>query len=76
MKIYLLKGNQKTFLTQKDTYKECCEFIQQKLKEYHAVSYYSRLQMIEDDAVMIDFGSWSDFFIIKGITWEEVLKGE
>ena len=76
MKIFLLKNKKKNFLTEKKTYQECCKFISQKIKDYHVISYYSRHQMLDDNSVLIDFGSWCDFFIIEGITWEEVIKGE
>ena len=76
MEIYLLKNGEETLLDNKKTFKECMKYILNKINEYKYVSYYNRFQMIKDDVVMIDFGSWSDFFLIKGITFNEIMKAQ
>lgn len=49
-----------------------CE-INKFLEEHNYKSYYSRSWEV-DGRVKIDVGSWSEFFYIEGITYEEYIK--
>lgn len=74
MKIYLLQDDNKTFIDEAKTFKKCLKIVSNKIEEYKVISYYYRYSMIDDNSVMIDFGSWSDFFIIEGVTLEDILS--
>ena len=56
--------------TVQDTEKEISKF----LKDHNYKSYYSRIWG-NDEKIMVDVGSYSDFFIIKGIPIAEYIKG-
>lgn len=72
MKIYLLQDDNKTFIDEAKTFKKCLKIVSNKIKEYKVTPYYYRYSMIDDNSVMIDFGSWSDFFIVEGVTLADI----
>ena len=55
--------------TVQDTEKEISKF----LKDHNYKSCYSRIWG-DDEKIMVDVGSYSEFFIIKGISYSEYIK--
>lgn len=71
MAMALLRGsrdeNKRTEISTHETIKECFSDIHQIIRDEHFESYYYRYAyMKETDTLEIDYGSWSDFFFVKG----------
>ena len=65
------KEPDKVLVTDFSTYKECWDAIDKYLEEKHYRSDgYMRIVGLEDHKVMIDFGSWHEFFFIDA-SYEE-----
>ena len=74
MKLYFenSKGEERLIAeceTVQDTEKEISKF----LEDHNYNSYYSRIWG-NDERIMVDVGSYSEFFIIKGIPIDEYVK--
>lgn len=54
---------------------ECNREMHKFLMDHGYKSYYQNVCAVDDNKVRIDFGSWSEFFYIDGITFEEYCNG-
>lgn len=54
---------------------EVVKEINKFLYDHNYKSYYTRVWE-EDGRLMIDVGSWSEFFYLEGMNFEEWTKGE
>ena len=65
--MFLLKNEKydmsETFQTQDEAYKRISDF----LKSINYKVYYYRSRLLEDESIMIDYGSHTDFFYIVPI---------
>lgn len=75
MKLYFKKPNEKRFLGEFGTVKGIWDCIDQFLEERNFKSYYTRVNMIDENSLELDVGSWSEFFIIEGISMQEYVEG-
>ena len=74
MKLYFKNPREKRFLGEFETLKEIDEFIDQFLEERNFKSYYTRVNEIDENSIELDVGSWSEFFIIEGISFLEYVE--
>ena len=56
-----------------ETAKDVGKEIQKFLDDHNYKSYYSRSWEV-DGRIKIDVGSWSEFFLVDGITYSEYLE--
>ena len=84
MKKYIVEFGQKLdksrVIGEADTVKECHQIIMKFLEDRNYKSYYQRM-WVENKKVIIDVGSWSEFFWIShsdgsSMEFEEINKGE
>ena len=84
MKKYIVEFGQKLdesrVIGEADTVKECHQIIMKFLDDHNYKSYYQRM-WVEDKKVIIDVGSWSEFFWIShsdgsSMVFEEINEGE
>ena len=74
MKLYFKNSQSKERLVAEcETVKDVGKEIQKFLDDHNYKSYYSRSREV-DGRIKIDVGSWSEFFYIDGITYEEYSK--
>lgn len=73
--VYLRKSNEEeNFLINCADFKAVNDFINSYIKRKDfPPSHYYRMWIQEPGCLMIDFGSWSNFFVVKGPV-EEVLS--
>ena len=74
LKLYFDRPAETRFLGEFETVKETMCFIQQFLAERNFKSYYTIVNDYGNNSVQLDVGSWSEFFIIEGITFEDFRK--
>jgi hypothetical protein len=75
MKLYFRHSDRRTtLLSEPETIDEAFVAINKFLKDHNFKSYYKRVCGTDDDSIWIDVGSHSEFFIIKGITFEDYMK--
>lgn len=55
--------------------KEAVKEINKFLDDHKYKSYYMNVCECEDSKLRIDVGSWSEFMVIEGMTFEEWVKG-
>ena len=84
MKKYIVefgyKLDENRVIGEAETVKECHQIIMKFLDDHNYKSYYQRM-WVEDKKVIIDVGSWSEFFWIShsdgsSMEFEEINKGE
>ena len=56
-----------------DSFEEACSEMDKFMEERSFNSYYKRL-WDRDGRMIVDVGSWTEFFIIEGYTLEDVYK--
>lgn len=67
------RGNER-LIAECETISEVHKEIKKFLDEHEYVSYYSR-SWGNEESVVIDVGSHSEFFVVKGISHSEYIKG-
>lgn len=74
LRLYFDKPGETRFIGEFETVKEtmCC--IQQFLAERNFKSYYTIVNDCGDNSVQLDVGSWTEFFIIEGVSFEDFRK--
>ena len=71
MKLYFKHSDgTTTLLSEYETFKESFAAINQFLSDHNYRSYYTRVSG-SDDEIWIDVGSHTEFFIIKGASFED-----
>ena len=74
MKLYFENSQGKErLIAECETAREVYKKIDKFLDEHNYKSYYSR-SWEEDGRIKIDVGSWSEFFLVDGITYFEFLE--
>ena len=74
MKLYFENSQGKErLIAECETVKDVGKEIQKFLDDHNYKSYYWR-SWGDEERVMIDVGSWSEFFLVDGITHEEYLE--
>ena len=75
MKLYFKNcQGEERFVAECDTVSAVHKEIKKFLDERQYVSHYSRSRGNEEN-IMIDVGSYSEFFVVKGISHSEYIKG-
>ena len=74
MKLYFKNSQDKErLITECETTKDVSREIHKFLDDHNYKSYYSR-SWGDEEKVMIDVGSYSEFFVVKGISHSEYIK--
>lgn len=75
--LYYRNNNKEEILISNNitTFKECQEEIVNYLKQ-NIITFYNRTFHQEGNDFIFDFGSYSEFFILKNITEEELFSDE
>lgn len=63
----------KVLVTECSTWKEMWDAVDDFLKKRNIASNYSRLVELDDNSVMLDYGSWSQFFFVD-LSFKELMK--
>ena len=71
--IFQNSKKEERILAESDSLKECLDKIKEFLKEKNFKSYYQRTWE-ENGRLKIDVGSWTEFFFLEGISYEEYVK--
>lgn len=77
MELYFVGGwDKKRHLGHVDSFKECFEMVQKFISDHSYKSYYTRCHLA-DNVLVIDVGSWSQFFHLEQVKqseWNEYSK--
>ena len=74
IKVYFVKSQtEKRLIAEVNTIEEVWAEINKFMQERNYKSYYQRL-MKTDSGTRVDVGSWTQFFDIEGITFEELCE--
>lgn len=70
------KCGKEELIFESDSVAEILDFMDKFLETMKYKSYYKRYVGTQDvlGGIMVDFGSYTDFFIIKGISFKEFIK--
>lgn len=71
--IFQNSKKEERILAESDSLKECLDKMKEFLKEKNFTSYYQRTWE-ENGRLKIDVGSWTEFFFLEGISYEEYVK--
>ena len=75
MKLYIgtRENHKEKFITESDSLHEIRKGMDNYLKKINYLSLYKTSSKIPGDCVEIDFGSYTRFFYIHDVTWEDYL---
>lgn len=67
-------GTRITLLSYAETLQEIWDRIEQFLDDNNFKSYYKRVNAETDNSIWIDVGSYTEFFIVEGISLNEYIE--